>query len=208
MADNALLPGDGGIRDLKRICVIGAFVSAGAPILVAGRVVEKLLWGLNQPDGEMPSGLVDLDYKLGSAAFPADRELSDYWRHRAALSRPDVYRPGDAWDRDFRIEIVDREHVFTFGGTFKSSDRTYEGRVEGWHRGGEVFFYSIAETSAAPSFTTDADWLEHNKAQERLQEASKSLLANAVGLLTINASLAIRNGLDRLADHRAGRLAR
>jgi hypothetical protein len=208
MADSGLLPGDGGIRDLKRICVIGALVSAGAPLFVAGRVVDKLLWSLNQPDGELPSGLVDFDHKLGSAAFPIDRPINDYWRHRAALSRPDLYRPGEAWSRDYRVEIADREHVFTSGGIIHPTKRDYEGRIDGWERGSDVSFQSIAETSAAPAFQSDADTLKFLQEQEQLQEASQAFLKNAVGLLSINASLAIRNGLDRLADHRAGRIAR
>ncbi|MDN5928715.1 MAG: hypothetical protein L0I29_16730 [Hyphomicrobiales bacterium] len=200
MADNGLLPGDRGIRDLKRICVIGAFVSAGAPILVGGRVVEKLLWSLNQSDGELPSRLIDFDRKLGPAAFPSDREISDYWRHRALLSRPDLYRSGEAFSSDFRVEIVDRQHVFTSGGIVEANVRTYEGRIEGWERGSDVFFHSIFETSQPDQWNVPPG-------QDHLQEASQPLFANAVGVLAINGSLAIRNGLDRLANHRAGKVS-
>ncbi|MFI0843530.1 hypothetical protein [Mesorhizobium sp. IMUNJ 23232] len=193
VADNGLLPGDGGIRDLKRGCAIGAFVSAGVPMLVAGRVTNKLLWALNQTDGEFPSRLVDFDNDLGPAAFPRDRGMSDYWRHRALLTRPDLYRPGEAFESDYRVEIAEREHVFTFGGVIEPDKWNYEGRIEGWARGSDVGFHSLAETTS--------EWRGADD-QDRLNEATKSLRLNAVGILTVNLSLAIRNGLDRLAIFR------
>ncbi|MER2536842.1 MAG: hypothetical protein ABTQ31_16945 [Rhizobiaceae bacterium] len=198
MADNGLLPGDGSIRDLKRICVIGAFVSAGAPILVAGRVVEKLLWGLNQSDGEFPSRLVDFDAKLGDEAFPTGNPVSDYWRHRALLARPNLYRAGEAFKSDYRIEVADREHVFTAGGIIQPEQRSYEGQIVGWERGSEVSFKSIFELRSPDQWNPQPD-------ADAFGEIDRALLANAVGVIAVNASLAIRKGLDRLASHRGGR---
>jgi hypothetical protein len=202
MADYRLLPGDRGIRDLKRICVIGAFVSAGAPLLVAGRLTEKLLWSFNQTDGEMPSGLSYMASKLPSTirSRDPDREPNDYWYHRDLYRRSDFYRAGEIGRSDAYVEIADREHVYLAtksGLTLLDAldpsmpETNYEGWIEGWGRGTEPSFRSLAEFSEA----------DREKSKEQAIFARK----NAVGLLTINASLAIRNGLDRLADYRAER---
>lgn len=194
MAKDRLLPGDGGIRDLKRICVIGAFVSAGAPLFVAGRVVEKLVWGFNQNDGELPSLLVNFDRTPVKAAYPTSVTINDYWRHRAALTQPDLYTPGEPSIGDICLDVAEREHVFIRGGVIAPNHRQYEGRIEGWERGGDVSFVSLAEA--------------HSEAeQSQLTQAAQARFAKAVGVLSVNASLAIRNGLDRLAEYRAGKLA-
>lgn len=203
MADNGLLPGDHGIRDLKRVCIISAFVSAGAEPLVVGRVVEKLLWSFNQADGEMPSGLPYMARKLAGEArsLPGDVEPNDYWYHRDLYRRPDIYHAGKTYRSDVFVEIADREHVYlsTKGGVPRLDaldpsfpETSYEGWIEGWERGTEPRFYSLAELPQSEWPATNARAL--------------SARSHAVGLLTINASLAIRNGLDRLAVHRNGRV--
>lgn len=193
MAEDGLLPGDGGIRDLKRMCVIGAFVLAGASLFAAGRVAQKLPWSFNEADGEIPSLLKDFERELGRHAFPSDKPIDDYWRHRAALARPDIYTPGTVFCADICFDVVEREHVFMRGGRFDPHDRQYQGRIEGWERGGDVTFVSLAE---APE-----------EERPQLEKAAKARFAKAVGVLSVNASLAIRNGLDRLSEYRAGKLA-
>lgn len=199
VADNRLLPGDHGNRDMKRICAIGAFVSAGASTLVAGRLVQKLLWSFNQNDGEMPSGLSHMALGLDGSirSIPPGVEPNDFWYHRDLFQRQDIYKPGASHRSDVHVEIADREHVYlatrigpsVFGALaadFPST--TYEGWIEGWGRGTEPRFYSLAELS--------------ERERERANARAVVARTNVVGLLTINASLAIRNGFDRLARHR------
>jgi hypothetical protein len=204
IADNGLLPGDRGIRDLKRICVVGAFVSAGAPMLVAGRLAEKLLWSFNQVDGEMPSGLSDMAIALNGTprSLPDDRQSNDYWYHRDLYHRPAFYKAGEVYRSDQYVEIADREHVYlaTKIGLKRSDaldpafpETIYEGWIEGWGRGTEPRFNSLAELSEGD--------------RENVMARAVSARKNVVGLLTINASLAIRNGLDRLAAYREGKVA-
>jgi hypothetical protein len=193
MAEAGLLPGDGGIRDLKRMCVIGAFVLAGADLFSAGRVAQKLRWAFNEVDGEIPSFLKDFERKVGRDAFPSDKPIDDYWRHRAALARPDIYTPGTVFPHDIYFDIAEREHVFMRVDRFGKRLFQYQGRIEGWERGGDVSFVSLGE---AP----EEEWPE-------LKKAAEARFAKAVGVLSVNASLAIRNGLDRLAEYRAGKLA-
>lgn len=197
MADHKLLHGDRSIRDLKRICVIGAFVSAGAPIMVAGRLSERLLWAFNQPDGEMPSGLPSLAARLRDIdhSMSKGREWNDYWFHRA-LHRSPIYRAGESHNGDVYVEVADRRHVYLVSGLAVSDpmhgdfpNTTYEGWIDGWGWGEEPRFHSLALLS-----------------EDARSDATATAVAayrHAVGRLRINASLAIRNGLDQLANHRA-----
>ncbi len=185
------------------MCVIGAFVSAGAPMLVAGRLAEKLLWSFNQADGEMPSGLSEMSLRLADdERSPRDGEPNDYWYHRCLYPRPGLYFAGETDRSDVYVEIADREHVYL--STRKGlalldpldpafPETSYEGWIEGWGRGAEPRFQSLAELGDVDSASVTA----------RAVFARK----NAVGLLTINASLAIRNGLDRLVAYREGKAA-
>lgn len=192
IADNSGLPGDRSIRDLKRACVIGAFVSAGVPLLVASRVVEKLLWNFDEADGEFPSRLHDFDSKLDWSDLPTDLHFSDYWRHRKLVTRRDLYQPGEALKLDYRVIIADSERVFTSYGTSMGGDPAYAGRIEGWARNSDVSFI-------VPTFDPEAEW---SRGAPPDDEPQLKFLRNAMGILTINTSLAIRNGLDRIARHR------
>ena len=168
-------------------------------MLVAGKLAEKILWSFNQTDGEMPSGLSMIARKLDSSArhFPQDTEPNDYWYHRNLVGKPDIYKAGEVYRSDAYIEIADREYVYLtyrngipMVGAIGSAlpNTSYEGKIEGWARGSEPLFHSLAELPQTEWDSANAEAL--------------TARTNAVGLLTINASLAIRNGLDRLAKHR------
>ena len=196
VSDIGLIPAGQGINALKRIAVIGAFVSCGVPLIAAGRIVEKLLWSFNRSDGEMPSGLSVMAAALAHIEDPFidQQEPNDYWYHRKLYSSP-IYKRGQKERADVRVEIADREHVYLRANLASIEalgpsipDVTYEGWIEDWKRGSEPNFFSLAELTEAS-----------------VSDALKRALwahENAVGLLTINVSLAVRNGLDRLADHR------
>lgn len=202
LMDRRLLPEGKGIKVLKRVCVIGAFVAAGAPLVVAGRVVEKLLWSFNQPDGEMPSKLSEIALGLRGtgSSLPKGAEPNDYWYHCELYARRDLYRPGQTRRGDAYIEVADRERVYLSTRTGLAfheplapdfPETTFEGSIEGWERGTEPRFHSCAELDDAARETATAE--------------AAAARRHPVGLLTINASLAIRNGLDRLAEYREGR---
>lgn len=204
--DLRLMPLGGDIRALKRIGSIGAFVAAGAPLLVAARLAEAILTNFNQADGEAPSGIEGLAFNLPKeilASSPADP--SDYWYHQALISHPELYKRGVALKSDQLVEIVDRRHVFmphksgpisTVTGAVV--DAPFIGWVEGWERGtgARVSLWHekiLMDDTRNPSWRAEA---------ARIENEAQAARENALGKLTVNISLAIRTALDRVSDHR------
>ena len=194
-------------KRLKQVATIGAFVSAGLPLSLAGCLSEAILDEFNQYDGEAPSGLGWMARELPREASTARPSDADYWTHQALYTHRDIYTPGNATRADAVIEIADRELVFLGGrsgltaappdGSDLHSDVEPIGRIEDWRRGAEPWFVSFLQL--APT-AKDLIW---TPAALELRERMIAARENAVGLVRVNVSLAIRNGLDRLAERRA-----
>jgi hypothetical protein len=195
----SLLPEGKGIEVLKRIAVIGGFVSGGVPLLAAGRIASVLVEEFNEIDGEIPSHLGELARHLPPslrAEMPALTE-SDFWFHVGLWRSPMTYVPGRSLPNDVLIVIADREHVFirypmrtSAKGVDKDNRILSLGYVDGWDRG------------TVPRVVREDEANRHNDYDEPYFEVAKRALENPVALLTVNCSLAIRTGLDRLAMHR------
>lgn len=204
------LPTGPGIRKVKRVSVIGGLVGAGVPLYSAARLAAALVFHeFNTYDGEVPSGLSFLARKLPSSALvnmPISGDDNDYWYHRALIENPNIYVPSRALNSDAMVEIVDRTHVYIAAMSGigilnpwdeKADKASYIGRIDGWERDGEAVFISAG--LIAPLDQQDPDFKSKGA---KLNEMSRSAYRNAVGRITVNVSLAVRNGLDRIARHR------
>ncbi|WP_439543370.1 hypothetical protein [Hyphomicrobium sp.] len=208
--DPELLPDRRNIEMAKRAAVIGGFAAAGVPLYAAARLAAALVYNeFNTIDGEVPSGLGSLARGLPRAAWkqiPSDSGDNDYWFHRALIRHRDIYTPGQALDSDALVQIVDRTHVYVavLSGTpilnpwdSAKEPRSYAGRMDGWGRDSEVKF-----TSASEMASHDPENPETFSLGARVNETARAADRNAVGRITVNVSLAVRNGLDRIARHR------
>jgi hypothetical protein len=113
-----LLQGGRGIKDLKRVAVIGAFVSGGVSLMGAAWMAQTLVKAeFNLEDREAPSGIEELFFKEfpGGDAGLSYRQLNDYWFHRKLYESGQ--RPGEKTLRsDAVIEIIERRYVFSRRG--------------------------------------------------------------------------------------------
>jgi hypothetical protein len=209
LSDAGLLPKGSDIKALKRTAVIGAFHTAGAPLLMAGRLAEAILNEFNQYDGEVPSGLINLDHKLPRETIEwlcEQVDINDYWRHRAGLRHPDIYRRGEALRNDALISVVDRSLFFHgnrsgpigSGVAGKTFEFVFGGWIEGWERGGIA---QVIPMSHRIKISSEDDGWELEIA--RLEREAQRVRENAIGTLIVNVSLAVRTALDRLAARRA-----
>jgi hypothetical protein len=77
-----LLPGGRGIRDFKRVATIGAFMAAGVPLVLSGRIASAI--SVEFDNGEPPSGLKEIAEERATAEdlgmLPT--EPNDLWYHR------------------------------------------------------------------------------------------------------------------------------
>lgn len=207
--DADLLPRGGDVSALKRVAAVGAFHVAGVPVMIAGRMAKAILDGFNQYDGEVPSGLINLERALPEAEIDKLGKrsvINDYWRHRAGRRHPEIYRPGEAFSNDALIAIVDRRLFFygnrlgpmgnTLAGTF---DFTFGGWIEGWSRGDDARVVSVFDRIEMPGGFNADEW---NAAIGRFETEAQHARENAIGTLVVNVSLAVRTALDRLADYR------
>jgi hypothetical protein len=212
-----VLPPGNGVNTFKRVAFVAALVNGGMPLFAAGRIVRPLVeLEYNRHDGEVPSGLEYMVRELP----PVDRAridgASDYHYH-AALYRyrgrliPDkeaaYYTVGAPVKGDALLSIVDGRFVYsaTYEGlktlniwTGRPEAFSYVGEVIGAERGKEVVFTHVSETV---SFDATAD--DYALAGVDLTAQARLRFERATAVLTVNASLAIRNAFDRLVDHRA-----
>ncbi len=199
--DEPLIPSGRGIRTLKRTAEIGALMTGGAPVLVSARIAKVVLLEFNQVDGEIPTGLNFLARELPRheiANIPID--ANDYWYHQALFRcAPEVYVPGKAMSSDVILEIVDRRLLFLDGGIRKSPD--FVGWIEGWERGAEARVIHVAEKVGLFDDQKNPNW---RAISARFDAQAAQARPNAVGKLTVNVSLAVRNALDRIAESRTG----
>ncbi len=195
---------DRDVRALKRVAFIGALVSVGLNLVLAGNVALALAGAaFNTVDGEAPSGLDGLARALSETPLGFLNEPNDWSYHSQLRRRPDLYVPGRALRSDAVIEIADRRYVFlrahkgpqTLGGHGGEA----QGRIEGWARGTEAVFFGLWDVLPA------ADELGHAAALSALEAEFAAARENAIGLLSVNVSLAVRNAFDRVADAREAR---
>lgn len=187
-ASPSLLPDGNGVNVLKRTAAIGAFVSAGVPLLAAGQIVTAMLDEFMTEDGEVESGLPQLVVGVPKELrSQLPEEPNDYWYHQILLQCGDIYSPGQALPSDAIIEICDRRYIFIGSrarlrmlGNTSQDGLGLIGLISGWERGGAQL------TITPPSGREDLTAIQ----------------ANSVGILTVNVSLSIRNGLDRVAEAR------
>lgn len=204
LADGGLLPEGRGIAVLKRVAVIGGFVGGGVPLLAAGRIADAVLSEFNQEDGEVPSGLNDASKlrRLPAAELAEiPRDANDYWYHQALWKHSELYQPGVVFGSDALIEIADKTHLFLRSAsgigirnpwTENAEAAAYIGQLDGWERGSE----------AHVTLLIDVVPLDLKRTGRDVSEVAQQWRASAVAMLTVNISLAVRRGLDRLALHR------
>lgn len=211
----------GGLRlwdtaSLKRVALIGAFHRAGVELLLAGRLVDAVAEELEARYGEFPSRLEGylerpLNPTRGKMPWgdvpdePGEDIRDDYWLHYRLVTLTSIYQRGKAMRFDWFVEVVDREFLFvgTQGlQTLSMDGKAAEGeplyRIRGWARGADAMTIGLA---------AEAGYLGDPEARERMARIEAEALAareNAVGILRINASLAIRTALDAVHDHRWG----
>jgi hypothetical protein len=197
LAAAGLLPPGGSTPSLKRSACIGAAVDAGVPLMLAGKLIREIVTGYNQADGEAPGGLEawvkDLlpDVRI---TIPGDGD--DYDAHQVLFGRKHSYTQGKALYSDARLEVVDRCFVLKISRRGPYEEVLPFGWIEGWARGSEPNFKALSEVmklgpDGMPVSNDTRRWDEMRFAQD-----------NAVGTIRLNLSLAIRRGLDRLAQHR------
>lgn len=206
---------------LGEIAMVGALHKSSAELLMAARLAKAILHDFTALRGYLPSRLTDyiksrsLNPKYPELPFETTanetlRINDDFWLHHYLRTRMDIYRPAVALDGDLVLEIADRRFVFTgFAwerqiGTFSPWDGYTDQPVNAdyeimdWERGAiaavRSFFHDIN-----PDFSVDQD--ARTKAREREIEwfAARK---NAVSLVRLNLSLAIRNAFEAIHDHR------
>jgi len=200
-----LLPEGKGTNVLKRVAVVGGFVGVGVPLLAAGRIASAILDEFNQYDGEVPTGLPYIARNLPSEDRLQVGALDDdYACHSALFEFPELYKQGVAMPSDALIEIVDKTFLFhSQAGGLKSlspfgnntEEASYAGRIEGWARGEDAYFVPVTR-----ELTFDSEDPNYSASAQQYNHMANHVRNNAVGKLTVNVSLAIRNGLDRLAQ--------
>jgi len=190
------------IRALHRVTIIGALHAGGAELVLAARLGNAVVQGMEQTYGYIHSQLKEFDPSGRVFLSARDHDArNDYWYHQA-LCRAGVYRPATTHSNDVVIEIVNRRYVFVrpLGGPPPATpNQDAEFWITGWERGSEAtlqtVFAAVDQNGGWGTPEGDAAW---KKVREEFGNARK----NALATLQINASLAIRTGLDRLAEHR------
>lgn len=194
--DRHLLPEGSGMYRLNRMAVVGGFVSAGVPLLLSTKIANAI--AVQFEAAEVPTGLRQMSQQLSmedSPLLPGD--CNDFWYHRA-IFRHAGYVAGQAKEDDVLIVIVDRTTLFIgahgriFAHDFKADCRLpaqFVGWIDGWERGAKAEFHLRQNSNGVDDDDGEAD--DHQR-----------IYINAVGKMVVNVSLAVRNALDRLADHR------
>jgi len=215
--------GKGGHRSydsvaLGAITLVGAFHQAGMELLVAARLAGAMADDYRMNYGRLPSNLASYlrrPHNPKPGYRPWDKELpevdleDDYWLHNRLRMHSAIYNPWLALTGDLVVEIVDQTYVLTghhelaigiFSPVSGSLPASPEYRIEG--RGGSARIVAIHEGLKSFDFSVDKESADALRAEEK---AYLHALRNSVTRLRVNVALAVRNGLDRLVDERAGR---
>jgi hypothetical protein len=211
-------------RGLAHWALIGGLFGGGVPLLASARLGAVVADELAAAYGRLPSNLAQylqrpLNPTPGTYPWPKtpdnnllSNDISyDFWLHHFLRIRTDIYKPGVTLRGDFFIEIADREFVFTdfdskgklkvlspFRG--ESREVLAEYRIVGWKRGSnDVEVRYIFEEVPRTWVDSDPDALAKGRSVESHFHAARD---NAVSVLRVNVSLAIRNALDAIHSHR------
>lgn len=206
---------------LGEVAVIGAVHACGVELMMSAKIAHLVVDEFVGPRGILPSRLQDyLNRPLNPnpGRYPwtdAEKEIElriddDFWLHHLLRTKTEIFASRAAINGDLVMEIVDRRYVFTdFAWTekYKLSRVTPWGKteagqpdmsleIEGWERGKEAVVKPLWEILGR---LDDPDEL---KKAARLEKHWLEARQNAVGLLRVNVSLAIRNAFDAVHDYR------
>ncbi|MEA2991566.1 MAG: hypothetical protein QOD40_486 [Alphaproteobacteria bacterium] len=199
-----LIPPGRGIGALHTITLAGALKGGGFSLFTAGRLAKVIPGEFKY--GELPSGLNFIARDLPhDEALALPEKVNDFHYHRALFRYPNIYPKGKALGSDAIIEIVDSRFIFTRSIQFP--EPRFSGWIEGLDRGSQAQVIHVAEKIEAVPPPL-AQWQESdietwNREIARLEAEPHEARKNAVSILTVNVSLAIRNAFDRIAEHRA-----
>lgn len=179
---------------LSHAAVTGALHrNAGIELFLAAKIancfVQELIRGGTYD--RFPSGIDSISEKL-----PDLKETDDFWIHHRLRSFQSVYERGKRRNSDVILEIVDRKYLFT--RTARQADLSDPmAKILSWERAKEAEVISIeAELYSAK------DKNKFNDVINTSENEFRSGRENAVAVIEVNISLAIRNAFDSLADYR------
>ncbi|WP_090301884.1 hypothetical protein [Ensifer sp. YR511] len=211
---------------IGEMALTGALIRAGAELFTAARLSHVILDDFTSARGRLPSRLdmfLDKDYNDLHPKFPWTADAAegnwaddDFWLHRTLRLYSDVYLPDTRLNGDMILEIADRRYVFTrivyFGripnlgrvqpwGITDGNEPDVEYEIVGWERGREA---SLRHFSDLVDLSSMMDDPEKKTAAKELEDAWLKARRNALGLLRVNVSLAIRTAFDAIHESRAG----
>ncbi len=186
--------------------------SCGLELLLAAKLAAAFEDDFSSVRGLFPSNLSDFLQRPYNPNFPHapwqkeenEQDIrDDFWLHHYLRTRSKVYRRARYMRGDVFMEIVNRQFVFTaldpelrikfVGG----KDAEPLARIVGLDRGADAEVLSLAD---------EVD-LNHRdpKWQARFDEVEREFFSareNAIGVIRVNVSLAIRNAFDAIHDYR------
>jgi hypothetical protein len=203
--------------------LVGALHLAGFELLASARLAAAFADDYGASYGHLPSNLnsfvrgdLNPGRKLPWGETPSDVKVDlaqDYWLHYLLRNRSTIYRRGIAVQGDCIIVIAD--HAFVLTHTYglekikvfspasgKGLPASPDYRIVG--RGGSARIVPIHSEVESLDFQIDP------KSADKMRQLEQEYLdghRDAVTRVQINLSLAIRNALDRLQDHRDNRRA-
>jgi hypothetical protein len=208
----------------KHGALIGAFVGANIPVLAAARLARAVNTEIRQRYYVLRSNLeryLEKDHNPKHPWHPFDKSVEEslgcklpsedeaFWLHHL-LSGTDIYRRNEAMPGDFCIEIADKTYVYlTCVGALPAlspftGEKSYldpNWRIVGWDRGNEepAIHHIMDELQKDYWEQGTPAWHHARAVEEEYLHAHR----NAVSLVRINISAAIRKAFDRLHDHRS-----
>lgn len=227
LRDNMLGPFTDGAPDnalydeqtLAHLAIIGGFHQAGLELLPAAQVAtaymndqvdtraERLanLWGLERRSARI------FEKEVSPELYSLFITGGLTWLHHGLMVCQTAYIPGKAIEEDVMITVADRTFVMTGRHNSRLGDLLPEGvpqdwleplcRIEGLARGGAPRAISAAVEYGVDEYDDATGGMDQTNSR-RAFEAYNTARENAVGLVTVNMSLAIRNAFDRVHDHR------
>ncbi|HBF31119.1 MAG TPA: hypothetical protein DDW73_16100 [Rhizobium sp.] len=210
LADNAAFEGLTQMQKLNVAAAVGGVSAANISPLLAMKLI-KIVIRLETNANEIPSGFKFIGRNLPQDKIKTLIDADEYYIHRLLMECPEIYTQGVGRRGDFVVEIVNGELVFTGSKDLTSISnfdcQSREMHFSGWitniERGSEPDFIHMANKFNLNDLCDD----ETGKFDPILAEHEQSMQlcrANAVSRLTLNLSLAVRNGFDRLHAFRFG----
>ena len=203
---------------LAHAALIGALHLAGFELLVASRLAGAFAVDAETTYGRLPSNMAaflqkPFNPRPGYRPWPSTDAIEhlddDFWLHGRVIESSVDYPAGAAVIGDMTIEIADHEYVLTghhgAPGLNVASPVSNKGlpaspdyRIVG--RGSATHVVPIIEEVDSLDFSTDRVSAARYKS---LETAYMNGRENAVSLLRVNVSLAIRKAFDRIVADRA-----